>query len=101
MVADLQPRHARADRLDHAGRLVAVDGWQIAAPGAIEEENIAVADRAGGRPDQHFARARLGELDGLDLQGRAISAAHGGSGFHGRSRRIDVTSRGGFVSRRE
>ena len=66
VVADFQPGHARADRLDHARRLMAVDRRQFAAPGAVEVENVAVADRAGRRPDQHFARPGLGEFDRLD-----------------------------------
>ena len=37
MVADFQARHARADRLDHARRLVAVDRRQFAAPGAVDD----------------------------------------------------------------
>ena len=82
VVAGFQARDGGADRLDDARRLVAVDGWQIAAPGAVAEENIAVADRAGARPDQNLARARLGEFDRLNRQRSAKGAADGGFGFH-------------------
>ena len=79
---------AGADRLDHARRLVAVDRRQLAAPGAVDIEDVAVADRAGGDPDQDLAGAGLGEFDRLDGQRRAEGAADGGSGFHGsKSRR--------------
>ncbi len=36
MIAGLEAGHARADRLDHARRLVAVDRRQFPAPGAVE-----------------------------------------------------------------
>ena len=83
MVAGLEAGDARADRLDHPCRLVAVDRWQFAAPGAVEIENVAVADRAGRGPDQDLARVRLGEFDRLDGQGLAERAADGGFRFHG------------------
>ena len=82
VVAGLEPGHAGPDRLDHAGRLVAVDGRQFAAPGAVDVGDVAVADRAGGRPDQNLAGAGRPELDRLDGQRRAEGAADGGSGFH-------------------
>jgi hypothetical protein len=93
-VADFQARHPRADRLDHARRLVAIDRRQIAAPGAVEEKDVAVADRAGRSPDQDFARPWLGELDRLDRQGCAEGAADGGFGFHRQSRRSGEFRRG-------
>ena len=71
------------DRLDHARRLVAVDRRQFAAPGAVDIEDVAVADRAGGGPDQNLARARVPKLDRLDRQRGFERAADGGSGLHG------------------
>ena len=83
MVADFQARHALSDRLDDARRLVAIDRRQIAAPGAVDVKNVAVANRAGRGPYQHLARPRFGKVDRLDGQGRAEGAADGGFGFHG------------------
>ena len=85
MIAWLEAGHALADRLDHTRRLVAVDRRQFPAPGAVEIEDVAVADGAGSRLDQNLAPVRLGELDRLDDQGLAERAAHGGFRFHGDS----------------
>ena len=100
-VADFEPRDPRTDRLDHARRLVAVDGGQFAPPGAVDEENVAVADRAGRGPDQDLARPRLGELDRLDRERRAEGAADGGFGFHGRPGRAANSDEPKSGSRRE
>src|SRR5208283_1138073 len=97
MVAGLHARHAGSDRLDHAGRLVPVDRGKVAAPGAVDIEDVAVTDGESRGPDHHFARARRGDLDGLDRQRRPERAADGGSGFHRIPRRV-VGEPGGKVS---
>ena len=84
-IADLDPRDAGADRLDDARRLVAVDRRQIAAPGALPIEDVAVADRAGLDLDADLALAGLGEVDLLDRQRLSEGAADRGAGFHGRA----------------
>src|SRR5208283_3047461 len=67
-VAGAEPAHAGPDRLDHARRFVAIDRGKVAAPGAVDIEDVAVADGASGRPDQNLAWAGLRDLDGLDGQ---------------------------------
>ena len=60
-------RDAVADALDDAGALVAEHAGRVAgrvgAGGGVE---VGVADAAGGEPDEHLARLRLGEIDLLD-----------------------------------
>ena len=82
-IADLDPRHAGADRLDDPRRLVAVDRRQRAAPGAFPKEHVAVADRARLDLDADLALAGLGEVDLLERERLAEGAADGGAGFHG------------------
>ncbi len=68
-----------------ARRLVAIDRRQIAAPGALPIEDVAVADRAGLDLDADLALAGLGEVDLLDRQRLSEGAADRGAGFHGRA----------------
>ena len=54
------------DRLDDAGALVAEHAVRVAGRvGARGGVQIGVADPARLEPDEHLARARLGELDVL------------------------------------
>jgi hypothetical protein len=64
VVADLERRDARADRLDHAGALVSEDGRRV--PGRIDaggRVEVGVADAARGQPHERFALARLAQLE--------------------------------------
>ena len=81
MVAALQPGDAGPDGLDDAGRLMTIDRRQVAAPRTLDVVDVAVADGAGRELDLDLARAGVGDLDLLDLQGLAELAADGG--FHG------------------
>ena len=81
MIADGDMGYAGADLLDHAGGLVAEDGGQAAAPGALEVEDVAVANRGGCQLDADFTRLRRGEVDVLDDQRLGEFTADGG--FHG------------------
>jgi len=62
MIAGLQVRHLRADRLDDPRRLVAEHRRYRARILAFHEMEIGVAQSRGGRLDQHLVRA-----DGADL----------------------------------
>ena len=97
MIAGPQPGHARSDRLDDAGRLMAVDRRQFSAPGAVHEEDVAVADRAGPHIDENFAGAGGAKLDQFEAERRAEGAADGGSGFHAGSRRFVLKPAEGFA----
>ncbi len=66
MIARFYAQDSRADRVDDPGGFVPVDRRQIATPGAVDKENIAVADRAGLHLDPDLAGAGLGKLDLLD-----------------------------------
>ena len=68
VVARPDPRDPGAHLLDDPGRLMAGHRRQLAAPGAREEEQVAVADRAGLDPDPDLARPRFRELDLLDRE---------------------------------
>ena len=68
MVALLDGRDLGADRLDHAGALVAEHDRQRVRGRAGDHVPVAVADAARGDPHRHFARTGLGELDVLDRQ---------------------------------
>src|SRR4029077_9207833 len=85
MVADRQIAHAVADRLDHAGALVPEHRRRVAGgvgPGGRKQ--VGVADPAGLEPDEHLARARLGELELLHLERLAESLQHGCTDLHER-----------------
>jgi hypothetical protein len=69
---------ALAHLLDDARRLVPVHGRQVAAPGALHEGDVAVADRAGRQADRHLARGGPAQLDVLDPQRLAERMAHRG-----------------------
>ena len=64
---------------------MAIDRRQLAAPGALPIEDVAVTDRAGLDLDADFALAGFGEVDLLDRQRLSEGAADGGAGFHGSS----------------
>ena len=81
-IAHLQARHAGTDALDDSRRLVAVDRGQVAAPGAVKIENVAMADRAGGDLDPDLAGAGVRQFHLFDAERRPERAAHGGPNFH-------------------
>src|SRR4029079_15474143 len=63
MVADRQIAHAVADRREHARALAPEQRRSVPGRiGAGSREQIGVVDAAGLEPDEHLARARLGEL---------------------------------------
>jgi hypothetical protein len=70
MVAHLHMADIAADRLDHAGRLVAKHRRHRVGPGAVGEVEVGPAHARRGGADQHLARAGLRDLDLLDLQRR-------------------------------
>ena len=99
-VARLEPSDSGSDRRDDARCLVAVDRGQVAAPGAIDIQNVAVADPAGRRLDQDFAGPRRGDLDRFDRQRRPEGPADCGSGFHGTFHNSAATPAGRFPAPR-
>ena len=85
VVARLDERHALADRLDDARALVAEHARRVAGRvGARGGVHVGVADAAGGEPDEHLARLRLGELDLLDDERLPELLEHCGADPHRR-----------------
>ena len=68
MVAGPDVVDPRPDLAHHAGGLVAVDGGQLTAPAAVGEDDVAVADGAGGEVDRDLAGTRRIERDLFDDQ---------------------------------
>ncbi len=62
------PSTPSPERGDAARGLVAVDGRQVAAPGAVGEGDVGMADRHGLERDLDLARPRGAQLELLDLQ---------------------------------
>jgi hypothetical protein len=69
--------HAGADRLDHAGALVAEDRRERRRVHALRRVQVGVADAGRGVAHQHLAGARRLELDLLHAERRAERAQHG------------------------
>ena len=86
VVAGRDERDAVTDALDDAGALVAEHAGRVAgrvgAGGGVE---VGVADAAGGEPDEHLARLRLGEVDLLDDERAAELLENCCADFHGAS----------------
>ena len=86
VVAGRDERDAVTDALDDAGTLVAEHAGRVAgrvgAGGGVE---VGVADAAGGEPDEHLARLRLGEIDLLDDERAAELLEDCGADLHGAS----------------
>ena len=80
MIALLHMPHIAADLFDDAGALMAIDGGQRAAPGAVDVMNVGVTDAAGLDLHLDVVRAGLGQLDILDHERLSELAADGG--FH-------------------
>ncbi len=78
-VAGGHVRDPVADGDDRAGALVAEDGRDRHAHGAVGERQVGVADPGGGEPDPDLAGTGLGEFDAGDLQGRADGGQDGGA----------------------
>ena len=81
MIAGLELRDVRADRLDDAGGLVAEDRRRRERIVAVDEVQVAVAHAAGDRAHEHLAPDGLVDLDVLDRQGLVGTVEDGG--FHG------------------
>ena len=70
----------------HPGGLVAVDGGQGAAPGALGVVDVGMADGAGVQRDLHLPRPRRAQGQGLNGQRFPEGVADGGADFcHGAS----------------
>ncbi len=82
MIAGFYALDAGADRFDDSRGFMAEDRRQVAAPGAVGVENVAVADRAGLDLDPELAGAGLGEFDLFDAERLSKGAADGGAGLH-------------------
>ena len=65
-----------ADRLDHAGRLVAEQERELVVDGALAVVQVGVADPARLDRDQHLAGTGVGHLDGLDRDRLALALRH-------------------------
>ena len=78
-VADGYVGHVLADLGHRSGRLVAVDGRQRPAPGAVGVVDVAVAYRAGGHVDPHVVGPDGVEAQILDHQRFTEGATHNGS----------------------
>src|SRR5262245_45644299 len=75
-----------------------VDGRELPAPGAIDEGDIAMADRAGSDADKDFSRSGGADSHVLDVKPGpelpAHSSSHGTPGHYGtRYRRMASSSR--------
>ncbi len=79
VVTGREPAHAWSGLFHHARGLVAVDGRERAAPRAVDESDIAVADGAGGDADEDLPRSRGADGHLLDLERRPEGPAHGSS----------------------
>ena len=77
-LADTQRRHARTDRLDDAGALVAHRHRTRSRPVAVAHVQVRVADARRGHPDADLAGARLGQRQRLDLDRLPWVAEDGG-----------------------
>ena len=69
----------RTDGLDDAGDLVAEDRRERMWPQPVEEEEVAVADACGRRPNEHLPTSRGSDGDRLDLQWRTHFVHDGGA----------------------
>ena len=58
--------HARADRLDDPGALVAEHGGATRLRGPVDRVLVRVAHTAGGEADEHLTRPRRSERELLD-----------------------------------
>jgi hypothetical protein len=63
VVADLDPPHLGADRLDHAGALMAHDGREHLRRQHRRDGQVGVAQAGRHHPDQHLVRPRVVDLD--------------------------------------
>ena len=68
MIAGLDVVHHRADRFDHARRLVAEHRRARERILALHEVQVAVAQAGGSRPDQDFPGAWFGDVEILDVE---------------------------------
>ena len=66
---------ARADGLDHAGRLVPEQEREVVVDAALAVVQVGVADAAGLHLHQRLARARVGDQDRLDVTGAPLLSA--------------------------
>ena len=102
VVAGRDERDTVTDALDDTGALVTEDARRVAGRvgtgGGVE---VGVADAAGGEPDEHLARLRLGEIDLLDDERAAELLEDCCADFHaaslprrtgGRQSRMDTIS---------
>ena len=60
----------------HAGALVTQDQWRLRHEHVDAREQIGVAEPCAGYLDEYLARAGLGELDVLDLEGATAFAQY-------------------------
>ena len=68
MVAGAEVPHARAERLDDAGALVAGHRRAAGLRGAVDRVQVGVVQPARVQANENLAGSRLGELDLADLE---------------------------------
>ena len=83
MVAGRDVRDPLPHRLDDAGALVAEHTGSGKRQVAVAGDVVGVADAAGRDPDERLARARLLQLDLLDLEVGVELRQDGGRDPHG------------------
>ncbi|WP_235031578.1 hypothetical protein [Geminicoccus flavidas] len=66
MIAGSNSADARTNLLDNPGRLVPEHGREASAPSTVEGEHVAMADRAGGDPNEDLTTAWRCKVDLLD-----------------------------------
>ena len=71
----------RTDGLDDAGDLVAEDRRERMWPEPVEEEEVAVADACGRRPNEHLPTSRGSDGDRLEFKWRT-HFVHDGGAYH-------------------
>ncbi len=81
-VAGCDVGDALADGDDRAGALVAEDGGDGDAHGAVGQGQVGVADPGGGEPDTDLARSGVGQVDAGDLQRGPDGGQDGGADSH-------------------
>ena len=70
--------YAHADPLDHASRLVPVDGREMTSPRPAAVDDVAVADRAGDDAHTDLADPRLAQVDFLNAKRLVEGVTDGG-----------------------
>ncbi len=87
-VADVQPRHAFAERRDHPGAVRAEDPRLRNRREALPNPDVEMVEAGGPELDQRLARPRLGIGDVLVAEDVRPSVLVDANGFHGQNPRM-------------